>query len=108
MSKWEVGDRVVYGAGTRSPYVSRGNPGEVVEVDEVWEGQWWARVVFTVEDWRPVTEYEAWCDTCKNLGGWWECAELGRHCNRCHCEAAHRHIVCPEACPTSQEWTIDA
>lgn len=78
MSEWEVGDRVVYGAGTRSPYVSRGNPGEVVEVWEEREGQWWARVVFTVEDWRPVTEYEAWCDTCKNLGGWWECAELGR------------------------------
>lgn len=96
----KVGDQVVYRYGERQPYVSQSDPGVITEI---WTERdtTWARVTFTVEDWRPVSGYQEWCETCRNLGGWWECAELGRNCYRCRCEAEHIRVRCPERCVTA-------
>lgn len=98
----KVGDKAVYRYGTREPYVRASNPGKITEI---WtEGDTtWARVVYVVEDWRPIRDYQEWCETCRNLGGWWECAEFGRNCVSCGCKAEHTLVWCPERCEIAIE-----
>ncbi len=91
--------RVVYDGGERSrPYVSRMQPGTVTEAWEERPGKWWIRAEFVVEHWAPAEEWEEYCETCKNRGGWWECPIRGRQCNECRCEADHVRVWCPADC----------